>query len=87
MGEMTFQPRGTVYRGRGRPPAPVPPRVLQAVWQTAQSGTECRVDVSGDTAEDVATFRRALRRAGSQLGVKVHVQRQGNDLVFWGEQQ
>jgi hypothetical protein len=87
MAEMTFSPRATIYRGRGRPPAHVPPAILQAVWQTHQTGTECRINVTQDTAEDVAEFRRALRRAASQLGVKVHVQRSRDrsEIVFWGE--
>ena len=86
MAELRFSPRGTVYRGRGRPPAPVPQAILTAVWQTYQTGTECRIDVTDDTAEDVAEFRRALRRAGSQLGVKMHVQRKGPEIVFWAEE-
>ena len=81
-----FSPRSTVYRGRGRPPSPVPQAILAAVWKTYQTGTECRVNVASDPPDRVAEFRRALRRAGSQLGVKIHVQRQGDVLVFWAEE-
>jgi predicted amino acid-binding ACT domain protein len=44
------------------------------------------VNIADETPGMVADFRRALRRAGSQLGVKIHVQRQDDDLVFWAEE-
>jgi len=71
---MEFVPRTAAFRGRGRPPVPVPPRILEALQQTLVTGTAATINVATDTPENIAELRRQLRRAARQNGWRIRTE-------------
>lgn len=74
--ELTFLPPAeSGWRGPGAPRKEVPPHIVEMLRFARDSGQVGRIDVTGDTAEDVSEAINALRAGARHMGHRIQIQR------------
>jgi hypothetical protein len=80
-----FVARGTGWRGRGRPPKPIPGPLMTMLEQTSVDGTQAQIPRDGATERDVAELKRTLERGADTLGMRLRFQADDDTIRFYVE--
>jgi hypothetical protein len=83
--EVEFTPRGTGWRGRGRPPREVPEELLDILRRTYTSGEQANIPTAGYSTPDVSEVVGLLTRGAKDLGMRLRLQTDGHAIRFWAE--
>ncbi len=83
--QIEFRTRGDGWRGRGRPPAKVPPEVLSALQRTYDEGLQAQFPVYGASEAEIRAFVQLLRHGADQLGKRLRQQVNAGILRFYLE--
>lgn len=74
--ELTFLPPAqSGWRGPGAPRKQVPPHIVQMLEYARDSGQVGRIDVRGDSDEDVTEAINALRAGARHMKHRIQIQR------------
>ena len=74
--ELTFlPPENSGWRGPGAPRKEVPPHIVEMLAYARDSGQVGRIDVKGDTDDDVAEAVNALRAGARHMKHRIQIQR------------
>lgn len=86
---ISYEPRGTGWRSRGRPPVQVDPRLVAILRPLVGSGSQARLPLRGADQAEVRRTVAALRRAAASISpdLTVRWQRTADDhLIFYVEE-
>lgn len=83
--DITYEPRGKGWRGRGRPRAQADPKLVDVLLSTLDSGSQAKVPLGGATDAEIKATVRALKRAADACGpgTVLRWQRIGDNLAFY----
>ena len=74
--ELTFvQPAESGWRGPGAPRKQVPDHIVQMLEYARRTGQVGKLDIAGDTDEDVREAINALRAGARHMDRKINIQR------------
>ena len=83
--QIEFRTRGDGWRRPGRPPAAVPPEIMDALRATHEQGVQAQFPVYGASDAEVKAFVQLLRHGADQLGLRLKQQVHQGILRFYAE--